>query len=1649
MKNALAVALALALPASTGLAGATYSLSGSDLIVTVASGEAAMDATKVTPQVANIVKRGGGDLRAVPLPDYAGDFTVDGGCLVVDNRHDLGRDNVGTVFVNDGGTLRHAQTWGDWGDYVTTGKRFVFAGAPAEGYEAKFGRWSADCKSGRASGGRLSRFVFTDDATFHSGAERLKLGGTLDLGGHTLTFTGGYQTQVDGLVTNGGHVVWIGRSETNPGLSVLQSEGATIGFAPSPAVKTLTVTNGALEPRHSLKANGATLNLCNGMLRTSKHSLPSERTKFCWDGPVNVVGKGWLANYASRTNVMNVAGPITGSGLLSVGPGWLNLRNLAGSTFSGDVVIVGSPGGAVATEWSGVALMDDSPFFPSARSVVVTNGASFVLGTDAAVSLPPLAFGGEADMSFGRVGTNIFAASRPTLAGLAKTGTGTLDLTHAFSVTGETRLVGGTLRLPKPSFGHAGLWEGTYVDLSKGDASGQSVWCGSQDEIEQKIGDADWTYSRLGARRIFEGYPSVFSNGFRRATAVVYRGFLWNRSPTNETWQFAQHMTYRMNLRLNGVWSPFGYTGEGARTNVWTTVVKPGPNPLLVYSLSACWQSRQEPDGRFDGLGLSYDRHPVAGITNVAHFVRLDDGGSGALLTIDGAEPQVEEMDAIPAFGTFAVSSGAVLDFNGGDCRVEDLRGTPVVRNVRKARLDGGVESATLTVGRSWTPDVLSGGLLQFDGCLRFGDGSEIVVPDVAASVDRLVVAWARELQGSPRPSRAGWQVRRIGSATGGCLLVLVRDGVAVTAADIVATVRPGVFAPVASDRAFPNPLKGFRPDAYGSAKDCEYATVLRSYLAWNELENSATDGVARIRDFCDQKWSFAAGSRYKIIPRVYLKNGKDPQTATYHFPADMESDVWEGDAFTNRLVRMIEKLGRCWDDDPRIAWIQMGIYGAWGEHHTPSIPLDIQRLMGETFKRAFKRKKVLVRSGDDFTDFDFGYYWDSWAHIQQWTTRGQGAAPIRERVEAGRYLTVPIEGETVYDWGNYPTQPGDSPDDTLSDPVHTDFLEMTIRTLHCTALGWVARYNPTNDAIRAGAARIQKAFGYRYALGPVGFDRLALAGGTLSVTGSVRNVGSAPFYCRWPLTAALLDPVTRRPVWSGDFDADIRSWVPGDRWDDTRKTYSLPAPTCPFAATFRLPDGLANGQYALALAIRDPADGQPAVRFAIEPVAADLWHDVGTVNVLSPSPTVGPGPHDLTAWLEFVCDPSAERWGTGSAAARSVLDLAVQTGRIFPGMGNWDGNSGPVYMMAIDPRDFSCTKEHVAGTESCETLRVFGGRLYVPATDLKDGHASAGYLFTRSAQGVWQTRTAPFVDTSLSTHVWDYYVFKGRHFAAGYGLATSADGVAAWKDACPGKKGTGSRFVSFIACGDELFAREQRSISFDWKTGNLTASDPGFAIYPVYYRWNAAKELFEAKTNSFLTLNAGLMRSDYALGKEKLANVANCDGHCWHATPFKDRCLYILGTGAKVSIGGTYYSPVGTFPAAAISAWAENGELKGQRVTLESGAYPYDFAVVGDAIYVLSVKYKSATQNVEHGIWRSTDGIVFAKILTVDFQQVFSSFEYCNGYLYFGTAYKNALPLLGTLCSGIADKAGSIYRVKAGPELVPVRPAGLRISIL
>ncbi len=422
------------------------------------------------------------------------------------------------------------------------------------------------------------------------------------------------------------------------------------------------------------------------------------------------------------------------------------------------------------------------------------------------------------------------------------------------------------------------------------------------------------------------------------------------------------------------------------------------------------------------------------------------------------------------------------------------------------------------------------------------------------------------------------------------------------------------VIRPLEYEGALRNPHKGFTNR--GFREDNHWATLVHCYIRWNEIENHESDSIDRIRQWCDAKWQGLAERNQKVIPRVYLHWSGDRK----YWPADMQIDDYTSDQFAWRVTRLVERLGICWDTDPRVAHIELGIIGKWGEHHSPAPTPEIEALLGDLFARAFPNKQVLVRHPwREFLGHGFGGYWDSWAHASQMDSHGKGMASLGDR-----WRTSLIGGETAYDWGRYREQPGDSPTDTVSDPVHRAFLIDTIRSLHCTQLRWVANYDQTDPVALAGAEVVQKAFGYRFILEELRYPRQIELDVPFSVAFEVVNTGSAPFYYDWPVELSLLNARTGRPVWRAPFEqADIRTWMPGDQWDAMRQAYAQPAVSNTVSGTFTLDDTVKHGTYILALAVLDPADGEPSLRFAIQNYQQGGRHPLGRIGV-------GPGIAEL-----------------------------------------------------------------------------------------------------------------------------------------------------------------------------------------------------------------------------------------------------------------------------------------------------------------------------------------------------------------------------------------------------------------------------------
>jgi hypothetical protein len=459
--------------------------------------------------------------------------------------------------------------------------------------------------------------------------------------------------------------------------------------------------------------------------------------------------------------------------------------------------------------------------------------------------------------------------------------------------------------------------------------------------------------------------------------------------------------------------------------------------------------------------------------------------------------------------------------------------------------------------------------------------------------------------------------------------------------------------------RPLRNPYKGFTNR--GTGENNEWATLMHSYIKWNEIERDSLDDIEEIIIWCDKNWSGVEDKNIKVIPRVYLHWDGD---MTY-WPDDMETYDYTSPQFIRRVKKMIRKLGKCWDTDPRVAHIEMGIIGKWGEHHSPSPTSEVQQILGEEFRKAFTHKKVLVRHPWEFTAFKFGIYWDSWAHQDQMMPHGQPIYNLGDR-----WKTEIIGGETAYNWGNWQIQPGDDPTDTMVDSIHRDFLIYTIRWLHCTQLRWVANYNQNNPAARAGAEEVQKVFGYRYVIDEVSYPNRVEKGEEFTVSFSGRNTGSAPFYYDWPVELSLLDE-SNNVVWSAEFDSvDIRTWMPGDKWEKSESMYSVPVESFKAKGTFNLDGNISTGQYKLAIAVPDPAGWLPSMRFAIKNYLKGGWHPIGYIGVES---DIQFSELDSTSFddpfmdktLKYIYDPSLI--GISNNKADIILPQHTQLAQNYP----------------------------------------------------------------------------------------------------------------------------------------------------------------------------------------------------------------------------------------------------------------------------------------------------------------------------------------------------------------------------------------------
>lgn len=448
----------------------------------------------------------------------------------------------------------------------------------------------------------------------------------------------------------------------------------------------------------------------------------------------------------------------SGSGSVDVGGAWLNLVSPSRG-YIGQISVDSWNSAWGARYPAGLALYSPGAYDGNAAGVALTN-AEVRLMTDERYDLPAVAFSISSGTNFAFSG----GGCSNTCASLRKDGGGTLDLFSNVSVTGRFELADGTLRFSPMRKYHStmgGLWK-CLVPQDDRDAEKPSSSHAFMNDASFRSNEVVSCCDLLKTPT----YPP-----WEKYTSVAWGGYVWNRSPTNETWRFAASICGYSRLWIDG--KRWLTTDDNQGVSFANVAMAPGCHEFVfkvnprAYYLPGSAHGVRNLEWKDGALGLMVSRTSATS-TNSDDFVFLEDycsytnvsaGGVGYIFTRDARDvgefdPDVlAELNAMERpVASIACNPGTAIDLGDGNeapLFVGVLEGVTAVRN-------GG-----LTIGKSWRLDpnrLKAGGTLSVEGTLAFADGCTLDWEDLSLlprASDYVIAVAAGGIEGLPNWSPA------------------------------------------------------------------------------------------------------------------------------------------------------------------------------------------------------------------------------------------------------------------------------------------------------------------------------------------------------------------------------------------------------------------------------------------------------------------------------------------------------------------------------------------------------------------------------------------------------------------------------------------------------------------------------------------------------------------------------------------------------------------------------------------------------------------------------------------------------------------------------------------------------------------------------
>ena len=171
------------------------------------------------------------------------------------------------------------------------------------------------------------------------------------------------------------------------------------------------------------------------------------------------------------------------------------------------------------------------------------------------------------------------------------------------------------------------------------------------------------------------------------------------------------------------------------------------------------------------------------------------------------------------------------------------------------------------------------------------------------------------------------------------------------------------------------NPLKGWCPYTNAGKIHQPYSMVFQ-YISWRELEPLENDFQF---DEWEKSWNVESATGKHIVFRVYVDYPSKPsglpdwlrkagvKETPYEEYGGGKSPDYNDPRMVEGLERLIAALGKRYNNNPRIAFIRLGLLGFWGEWHTyPQTKLyaspETERRVIDAYRKAFPNKCLMAR---------------------------------------------------------------------------------------------------------------------------------------------------------------------------------------------------------------------------------------------------------------------------------------------------------------------------------------------------------------------------------------------------------------------------------------------------------------------------------------------------------------------------------------------------------------------------------------------------------------------------------------------------------------------------------------------------------------